>query len=175
MSKINSLLAELDAEFGKQKKTKGKAVDKNSIVKSLNKEFHQRNATGGLSDLLAASNKTAKSWAQVPGFRATRRITYVVHQHCCTCSHSVSYVGNIFTEFESKRLRAKVKSPELILVDEFGFDLPHTVEETHMDIPECVQCLQLSRRAEDLAAQLILSATSGYQTGLLFGVHDERV
>lgn len=158
--KALDLLSELDAEFGKKKKDVKTAI------------VTQRNDTGNaLAALIAASNLTARSWAQVPGWRATRRITFTISQKCKCCLGEVKFVGNEFTEFENQRLRAKVKAAELVLYDELGFELPRTIEHHTHEVDQCVSCLTLSRKVEDLvdAVQEITGRSLAFTPMLPFG------
>lgn len=136
------LLAELDAEFGKKPKKAKVDATKQTVT--------DRNSTGTLSDVIAEANATSRSWAEVPGFEAVRRVTRVHHQACRCCGVVVSYIANVFTEFESKRLRAKVQAPEAVFHDSLGFEIPHEVEEFSHHTEQCAACIRLSRKVDDL-------------------------
>lgn len=152
----SSLLAELDAEFGKKPKkrlTVGQAAER---IK--NTTIFDRSATGTVSDLVAEANAYVRSWREVPGFEATRRVTFLHNQRCRCCGLVTSYVANEFTEFENKRLKAKVKAPELVFEDSLGFVLPHEVDEYSFEVEQGACCIRLSRRVEDLVAMCDLIA-----------------
>lgn len=154
-TKVKSLIDLLDEEFGKKPKVKKLQSDK-EIVKALNKEYHQRNYTGTVSDILAESNAIASSWKNQPGWKPVHRTTWIITECCDNCLSKVSYVGNTFTVFENKRLRSKIQAPELITHDELGFELPQLVDEAEHTVPLCAACLRLSKRVEDhIAAALI--------------------
>ena len=165
MSKSNDdLLKELDAEFGKAARKKPKELTDADIRKQRNRAFHQRiDGASTVEALQQYANANARSWLEVPGFRATRRITNVQHEHCLCCGGSVSYIGNEFVEFFSKRLRASVQAAELITHDENGIELPRDVEEWHHDVQQCVACLRLSRRIEDCLVSLNVKNGSAVQ------------
>lgn len=167
--KVDTLLAELDAEFGK----KPKGAKKDS-VRELNRTFNQRNSTGGFNDLAQAANAMSRSWAQIPGYRATRRITWIINEHCDNCISTVSYVGNTFVEFYNRRLKATVQSAEAITHDERGQELPVAIEESHHSVELCAACLRLSRRVED---HLMAALINGHpkQTGLSFQIVKEAI
>lgn len=141
------LLADFDNEFGKKAKPKGKSTGEQ--LRALNRLYHQRNETGGFSDIAVAANAISASWAQVPGYKPTRRITWIINEHCLNCPGSVSYIGNTFTEFYNRRLRARVQSAEAVTHDLLGNELPVEIEEAHHDVEYCAACLRLSRRVED--------------------------
>jgi hypothetical protein len=165
--KVDALLAELDAEFGKKAKPK-----KGDSVRELNKTFNQRNSTGGFNDVAQAANAMSRSWSQIPGYRAVRRITWIINEHCDNCINCVSYVGNTFVEFHNRRLKATVQSAEAVTHDEHGQELPVAVEESHHSVALCAACLRLSRRVEDhLMAALINGVPK--QTDLSFQIVKE--
>lgn len=146
------LLAELDAEFGKKPKGK-KALEKSLEGKGIT----QRSSTGTFSEIAAAANAVSASWKNQPGWRAVRRLTYIVAEFCDHCSGRVDYIGNVFTVFENKRLRSTISAPELVTHDEFGFELPHMIEEHIHNVPYCASCLRLSRRIEDYLAAVFIN------------------
>lgn len=166
------LLAEFDAEFGKKAKPKvGKT--KGEILRELNRTFHQRNETGGFNDIAQMANAVSRSWSQVPGYRAVRRITWIINEHCDNCVNCVSYVGNTFVEFYNRRLRARVQSAEAVTHDEAGNPLPIELEEHHHTIEHCAACLRLSRKVEDHLAIALLNGVPK-QTPLQFQIVKEE-
>ena len=151
--KVNDLLAELDAEFGKAAR-KGSAANGKALPpakhKALNAVYHQRNATGDFRDEVSLANTLTKSWKEVPGFQPVATIHRIHHQHCRTCWSKVSYIANEFTRFHSVRLHATVDAPEVGHVDEFGLPLPQLTEHHYVDVELCADCLSLSPRVDDL-------------------------
>ena len=149
----DNLLAELMSEFGK--KPKGKAstssAPKEKTARDLNKEFHQRiSGSNTQTALQLFANTVSKSWSEVPGFSPVARIIHIQIERCRCCSGIVKIIGNEFTRFESSRLRAKVDSPELLLVDEFGFELPRILEEWPHEVDMCAQCLRVDSLVNEL-------------------------
>lgn len=153
MSKADDLLAELDAEFGKEAQKKAKAAAKvktrGEQLRELNRTFHQRHSTGGFSDVAQDANLYSRNWSQVPGYRPLRRVTWLIDEYCDNCHGTISYVGNVFTEYFNRKLRAKVFTPEAVTHDENGKELPHELEQAYHTVPFCAACLRLSRRVED--------------------------
>lgn len=124
---VDSLLAELDSEFGKRKKHEPSARD-------LNRAWHQANTP---------LTKGAKSFARTQLERAEFRnyydwethrvrvleehgaqvlddlewwpeaqVTYVVRQRCGTCNSCTEFVGNEFIRFRGRRRRFLVLGGE---------------------------------------------------------------
>jgi hypothetical protein len=146
----SSLLAELDAEFGKKPKKRLSTAQAADRIK--NTTIFDRSATGTVSDLIAEANAYVRSWREVPGYEAIRRVTRIHNQKCRCCNLVTSYVANEFTEFESKRLKAKVQSAEAVFEDSLGFPIPHEVDEYSFEVEQGACCIRLSRKAEDLIA-----------------------
>lgn len=146
-----NLLAELDAEFGKAAQKKAKRDAKAIAVATV----HGSNTTVWTEG--AVANAVAGSLRNQPGWKPTARVTHVMHEHCDFCAGSVSYIGNQFTLFENKRLKAKLHEPELITHDDLGFELQHIVEEHIVNVPHCAKCLRLSRNVSDLVAACFIA------------------
>lgn len=163
MSQARDLIAELDAEFGKEARKKQKIDGKTTV--------QGRNSTGTFSDVAAASNAVSRSWKNQPGWKAKHRLTYIIKEHCRACPSTVEYIGNVFTVFENKRLHSRTKSAEIITHDEYGKELPHYIEEHDVDVDYCVSCLRLSTKIDDLVAAALIN---GYPTQLAMKFSAER-
>lgn len=161
----DKLFLELDAEFGKGAKRKS-APGANDERAALNKGFHER--IDGSKNPLRGANEYARSWREDPSFEPVKRIVYVHLQVCKSCGHAVQYVANQFTEFESKRLRARVKSAETVTHDSLGFELPILLEQHCIDVEECVDCLVLGQKVAQLI-DVALTPEPGIAQFDLFG------
>jgi hypothetical protein len=151
-----SLLAELDAEFGKAARKPQRANGRGGSApepphRGLNRVFHQRSNTGDYRDEVAYANAASRDWAAEPGWQPRATVHRVHHQHCRMCTQTVSYVANEFTRMRNDRLRLRLDVAQLHTQDELGFPLPQHVETHHVYVEMCAGCLALTRRVDELA------------------------
>ena len=122
---VDDLLGELQAEFGKPKKSS----DRNAAVKALNRAFHDANpplAKGAASYAKAALEGAAfrnyYDWERhrvmlleekrqeqqrpdMPDLEwyPDARVTYIITQRCGCCANVVQFVGSEYVRFRGKR------------------------------------------------------------------------
>lgn len=122
-SDIDSLLSELDAEFGKKKPGRPRA-SKEPEHKALNRSFHQANpqvrfAKTQLDSLkfenyydwemhrqaLIEGDLALQQAAGVPELQwlPEAHVVYVIKQWCACCKESTRFVGNEYVRFRSRR------------------------------------------------------------------------
>lgn len=153
---VMDLVKQLEAEFGKPKRTKAsytpeqkKSKEDADVRKSRNKAFHEALVP---PDPYAGANAIASSLQNQPGWKAVARLTAVQHQYCRICNSHTEFVAQEFILYQNKRLRASIQSPELITHQPDGTPLPYRVEEYHHEVDACASCLRLSRSVDDLLA-----------------------
>jgi hypothetical protein len=148
---IDALLGELDAEFGKKAKTKGKP-DPEAIRKERNKKFHEQNPQ------ISAALGKAPELDLSGNWQIEARITYVTRQHCRCCGETVAFIGGEFIRFRSKRLHAwqdrrSEHCPNLFLYDRGGNPIPDLIEELDQDVSRCPGCIAVERQAVEIWEQ----------------------
>lgn len=128
------------------------------------KTVYDRNSTGSiLADLFAEANTIVSDWHKQPGWKPVSRLTYIIHQHCTCCDGITQSIGNQFTCFTRKAGNGSIErrfSPELVVQDDMGLELPHETEIVVQEVRECASCIVDLRRLQRFITD-VLKANAG--------------
>ena len=183
-----SLLAELDAEFGKPgKRAKGTGADKSQY---FNQAKHSPSTKAELTSAAAQlartqftnfedwalhaamleANALAKQMDIRPSWIPDARITYVIVQHCNCCGRKVRFIGGEYMRFQSKLQKATIirraeVCPDLFLQSKY----PDLIEEIVQTVARCPECIDEERKVEKLVDALQEANMPSKQLSFDFG------
>ena len=158
---IKSMLADLNAAFGKKARVKKEPSDAD-IRKERNQKWHAANAPlpqGAISQ--RPNPEDSHAW------RPVAKVTHVCIQECSTCSDAIEYIAGEYVKFLSilglnggEVLRRTEHCPSLFLYDSIEEPLEDILEWHYVKVERCSGCIRVEQAAqarlwdEQLRAQL---------------------
>lgn len=146
---INSLISELDEEFGK-KKRQGKREPRDiEIAQARNKAFHAANVP---LDSSAGGERPDPEDSQA--WKPIHLVTYIMRQRCETCMNTVEYIAGEYVRFQSIHqfggtiLRRSEHCPDLFLYRRSDNPLEEVFEEHFQTVSRCPGCIAVERQAQ---------------------------
>jgi len=150
------LLAELDAEFGKQPRQARAKTDMYSAKAQLERMQFTNYYDWEQHKLQIEANEYAAAADWRPSWIPEARLTYCIRQYCETCGGRSDFIGGEYIRFRSKQSRATIVRRAEVCTDLWhrglsdGDPLPDLVDHFTQHVARCPGCIMVEQQALDL-------------------------